>query len=319
VRKVRIAFLTFLILGALAGLTLFAIGYLKPKATGIYVETTPPASVYINGVQVGRTPYKETRKPGDVVLKLIPDSFEIPLTPYETRINLVSGVETVVRRQFAESEEASGGEVISFEKLTKGNTSLAIVTIPDSAQVDIDGQNKGYAPYKTSTLAAGEHLLTVAASGYLEKEIKVRTYDGYQLTALVKLTPSQEVEGEEQASATEEEEKDEEKTQMVEILSTPVGFLRVREEPSTLSKEVGRVKPGEKYNLLEEDSVSGWFKIALDDENQGQPAQAGWISNQYAKKIEDSGSVTPTKKMTPTQAPTKTPTPTTKEKTSFVR
>jgi uncharacterized protein YgiM (DUF1202 family) len=65
----------------------------------------------------------------------------------------------------------------------------------------------------------------------------------------------------------------------VEVSQTPTGYLRVRSEPSTLGNEVGRVVPGVKYNLIETDVKSGWFKIEYSE------GQSGWISNQFAKRI----------------------------------
>lgn len=68
----------------------------------------------------------------------------------------------------------------------------------------------------------------------------------------------------------------------VEILDTPTGFLRVREEPSTSSSEIGRAKPGDRFSVLDVRDVGGgiWYKIAFTE------TQDGWISGQYAKKIE---------------------------------
>ncbi len=62
------------------------------------------------------------------------------------------------------------------------------------------------------------------------------------------------------------------------IEDTPTGFLRVRMEPSTTATEAGRVNPGEKYTILEEDN--GWYEIEYDEE------KTGWVSGQYAEKVE---------------------------------
>jgi hypothetical protein len=37
---------------------------LKPKVAGIYVESTPISTVFIDGEEVGMTPYRGTRSPG---------------------------------------------------------------------------------------------------------------------------------------------------------------------------------------------------------------------------------------------------------------
>jgi hypothetical protein len=289
VRKIKIAVLVLIALSAVSGLVFFFIYYFKPKAAGLLIETTPASTVFINGQQMGRTPYKNTHDPQETVIKLIPESFETPLAPYETKILLVSGVETVVRRDFGESDEASSGEIISFEKIDRNETGLSAVTIPDSAQLLIDGVDRAFTPYKTSSITPEEHSLSLSATGYADKTIKVKTNMGYQLTAFVKLAPTEEVVEETPDEAVVEEE---EIVEMVKILPTGVGFLRVRSEPSTLSDEVAKVEPGEIYELLEEDEKTGWFKIKYQSDSEDE--QTGWISNQYAKKVESRNESSPT-------------------------
>lgn len=298
VRKLQLILLVLFGLAVLFGIVFFFIGYLKPKVAGIYVTTTPESSVYINGVQVGRTPFRDSRKPGEIVVKLIPDSFETPLVPYETRLDLVNGVETVVRWEFGVSEDLSSGEIVAFEKISKGDVGLAVVSTPDSAQITIDGQYRDYAPYKTSALAIGEHVLKINAEGYKERSFGVKTHSGYQVAVFAKMAKVEEaVKAVEEEVVDEEEEK---KVEKIEILSTPVGFLRVRKGPSTLDAEIGRVEPGDEYVLLEEDEKTGWFKIQIDDET------AGWVSDQYAKRIvasedKDSEDTDSDSKITPTE------------------
>ena len=60
------------------------------------------------------------------------------------------------------------------------------------------------------------------------------------------------------------------------IKDTPTGFLRVREEPAITASEEARVKPGDQFDLLEENS--GWFKIEYEKGKQG------WVYSQYAEK-----------------------------------
>ena len=62
----------------------------------------------------------------------------------------------------------------------------------------------------------------------------------------------------------------------VQILSTPTGFLRVRQDSSVAGLEIAQVKPGESYELIDE--KTGWFEIKLTD------GKLGWISSSYAKK-----------------------------------
>ena len=151
VRKARIILVIIAVAVLVAGAGFFLFSVLRPKAAGILIETTPEATVYIDGEQVGKSPYSETLDPGEVVIKLVPESFEKPLIPYETRIVLVPGVETVIRRVFGEDINRASGEIVSFEKISRNETGLAVVAIPDASQVSVDGKNKVFAPYKTSS------------------------------------------------------------------------------------------------------------------------------------------------------------------------
>ena len=65
---------------------------------------------------------------------------------------------------------------------------------------------------------------------------------------------------------------------VVEIASTPVGYLNVREQANTSSKVVTKVSPGQRFKVIER-LDSGWVKIDADANGQG------WISTQYAKKV----------------------------------
>ena len=267
----------------------FLVGYFKPKGAGILIETNPSSTVFIDGIQVGVTPYEDIHKPGEVVLKLVPDSFDKPLAPYEAKVNLVSGVQTVVRRDFGEMPDGAAGETASFEKVGRNETSLSVVSIPDSAQVSIDGVVRAFAPYKTSAISQGEHELIVSAQGHQDRVIKVRTQNGYKLTIIVQLAPGgePEVAGLDESLDSEVEEEEIEPQTFVVVGDTGVGFLRVRVEPSTLSEEIGRVTPGEKYVYIEEDEKTGWFKIIFAEGEEGLPAQSGWISSQYAELSEE--------------------------------
>lgn len=273
----------FILLGILftLGAAFFLIGYFKPQKAGILVETIPAASVFINDVQVGRTPYEGTYDSGEVTVKLVPESQNTPMVPYEIKVTLGPGIKTVIRREFDESDESSSGEIVSFEKASAGEISLAVVSVPDSARVLVDGQSRGFAPVKVSSIAPGDHQIVVSASGYKDRTLNLRTVTGYKLTALVKLVKNKETQPEVIPTPTPVA-----KTYSVKILDTPGGFLRVREEPATTAKELARVKPGEKFILIEEDVATGWFKIEYLPAQADQEAQQGWVSNQYAQKLE---------------------------------
>lgn len=256
-------------------LAFFLVSIIRPKGAGLLVKTSPSALVYLNGVQVGKTPYETTIKPGEVTLKLVPESTETPLTYYETKVNLISGIKTIVEREFGETDEVSQGEIISFEKVGGNQTGISIVSNPDSAQISIDGQIRGFTPVKISSILQGEHQIILSAPGYLERTVNLNSILGYKLTLIVKLAKDINAQKTPEPKAEEETE-----TMLVEILTTPTGYLRVRSEPSASASEVSQVKPGEKYLFIEDDAATGWFKIEY------QKGKSGWVSNQYAKKIE---------------------------------
>ena len=304
--KIRIIALILVVLILVILAVLFFVGYFRPKGAGVLIESVPTSNVYIDGEQVGRTPYKETRAPGEIALRLVPDSFDEPLVPYVNKITLVSGVETVVRREFGSTDETSAGEVLSFEKVGGDEASLSVISTPDSAQIAIDDTTRAFTPYKTSALTPGKHALRISSSGYSERSIDLKTFKGFKLTAIIQLSQSDLPQEEEEEVIVEEDVEEEPEEILIEILSTPTGFLRVRSEPSTLGKEVGQVEPGDQFVLLEEDKVSGWFKIEFEEGEEGDVAQTGWVSNQYAEKInEESGE----EELVPTPTPISTDAP----------
>lgn len=278
----------------LAGVTFFFLGFFKPKVAGLAITTTPTATVFIDNVQVGRTPYDGTRGPGEATIKLVPESQDIPLSPYETKITLISGIKTVIKREFAETEEKSSGEIVSFEKTGGSEASLAVISIPDSAQVAVDGVGRGFAPVKVSALNPGEHQIVITRPGYDTRTISLKAQAGFKLTLFVKLAPNGQG-----PSPTPAPVEIEQKQTYVQISSTPTGFLRVRSQPGSGGSELAQVKPGQEFPFIEDDEATGWFKIEYLPAQAGQKGKEGWVSNQYSKKIEKTTLASPTPKPAP--------------------
>lgn len=276
-KKFRIVGLILLFIVIVACVVFYFAGGFNPKGAGLRIDTIPVSTIYIDGEQVGKTPYSEVHPPGEIEIKLVPDSFEIPLSPYIERITLTSGVETIITREFGESEEKESGEIITFEKVAGDEVSVVVVSNPDSAQVTIDGVVKGFAPFKSTDIVEGKHELKLSANGYNDRVLNINTFKGYTLTVHIKLSKNSEV------KAPEENENDEEqieKVTVVKILSTPTGFLRVREDSSTESLEVGRVTPDKTYKYLDKNEDSTWYQIELDNGDKG------WVTATYSELIE---------------------------------
>lgn len=241
------------------------------KNAGLFVQTEPSATVFINGEQVGTTPFKLETKPGNIEIKIIPFSQDTPLAPYQTEVTLINKIETVVRRTFGQTDAQSSGEVLYFDKVGGKTASLSVVSNPDAAQVTLDGSSIGFTPLRRD-VEPGQHTLRVAGEGENYRELDVQAVEGYRLTAVVKLAQVEEEEATPSASPSPEIS-----VKQVEILPTPTGFLRVRSEPTTAATESARVTPGKKYTFLEE--KTGWFKIEYEE------GKSGWVSSQYAKEI----------------------------------
>jgi hypothetical protein len=243
---------------------LFLLGFFKPKSSGLLVETNIPATVLMNGEIIGTTPYEGVFRLKNAIIKLVPVSRD-SLEPYETKVTFVAGIQTVIRRDFGRTVLESAGEVISFEKIPEKTASLSVISNPDALMVSLDGVKKGFTPLKIDNLNSGNHQLTISGEGFVERTISLKTTSGYRLTVETKLA---EIE-----FKSEEIVKPQEEKETVTILDTPVGFLRVRELPSTQSVQVGEVIPGDSFSLLEK--IEDWYKIKLEDSE-------GWVSAEYA-------------------------------------
>ena len=120
--------------------------------------------------------------------------------------------------------------------------------------------------------------------GYNQKEIRIRTPQGYKLTVAAYLStsttgltfPSSSTSANVSPSPTSSGTPAPTETNAVLILTTPTGYLNVRAGPSLSADEVGQVNPGKTYPLISEES--GWYEISIDD------GTTGWISTQYAEK-----------------------------------
>lgn len=269
----------FILLAAGALLLVLALlfaGIMRANGAGLLVESDTPAQVYINGELQGRTPFRADLSPTEVTIKLVPDAIDKPLVPFETKVSLEAGIQTIVRRNLGETTDTSSGEVISFKKIGGTESSVAIVSTPDGAQVKFDEQIRGTTPLTLTNISSGIHQLTITATGYQSRSLSLKAAAGYRLTAVVNLAVSNEPIPTPTAVPKETETSPATQLPEVEILNTSVGFLRVREEPSTGSKEIGRVKPGQKFELLQKDEQKGWFRIAFEE------GKEGWISQEFA-------------------------------------
>jgi hypothetical protein len=281
-RRIFVVLSIFLIIVGLFLLAKFAATILAPRGKGaLQVTSNLKAQVTLNGNPVGTTPVildqEKTIDTGIYDLKIVPEDKAIP--PYSAKINVNPGVLTAVDRTFLPGGLASA-YILTLEKASSADPQIFIATVPDAALVSIDGESKDVTPYN-QTLPASEHEIEIAKVGFTKKTVRVRAVENYKLVLNVIL--GAEVQGldatlplQTTAAPSASPTPSPEPLNSITILNTPVGFLRVRENPSTSANEIGRVNPGEKYEFVEENP--SWVQIKLKD------GTLGWVSKTYTQK-----------------------------------
>lgn len=211
-------------------------------------------------------------KSGEYTIKLVPK--ENSYSPFEEKIKITKSVLTAVDRTFGKGA-TSFGSVITLTPLEdKTAMQLLVLSLPDRADTFLDSSPKGVTPLLIKRITESDHELKIGKSGYKEKTVRIRTVLGYKLEAYILLGINDEInESKKPASpsATPAPQK-----QKVIILKTPTGFLRVREKASLDSQEIGRVNPGETFEV--ENETKDWLEIKLAD------GKTGWVSRQYVEK-----------------------------------
>lgn len=296
----------------LTGCTLPAILTKKNKAA-LQVNATPKSTVFLNDNHLGQTPYfDENLKPGELTIKLVPESGVTLLESWQGVVKLSAGILTVVNRSFGKTEEESSGYILSLEPTTeKEKVRLSVISTPDSVIVNFDSEPQGFTPLAIADIPEGEHTLIVSSPGYEEQTINAKAIKGHnlminvQLAKMVAEEPIIEIEATASAkpsaspsgspktspkaspkpsaspnsqvlSATTSAEPME--RPYVKIKATPTGFLNVRSEPSIVGKEktiLTRIYPGEVYKFIEA-NLQGWYRIEYKTGSQG------WIFSEFA-------------------------------------
>jgi hypothetical protein len=244
----------------------------------LQVTSIPMSKVYLNDKLLGQTPLcacdlKTMIAAGDYTVKLIPT--EGNLQPFEQRITISSKVLTVVDRTFG-PQGLGSGSIISLTPISdKKDAQIATISFPDTTEVFLDSNLEGQTPLLLKNITESDHELKLTKEGYKDKIIRIRTVLGYKLDSLIFLgiDPNAAT-----ASATQISSPSATVLSVAKIviLQTPTGFLRVRDQASLGGTEIGQVKPGETYTLLNEQT--GWYQIKLTN------GKTGWISSQYSQK-----------------------------------
>ncbi len=284
-RRLLFVAATLLILVGLFILVKFVSVIFVPKgAGGLQITSNIKAQAYLNDKSIGTAPLcfcteKKTIPAGVYNLKLVPLDKSLPA--YYVKITINPNVLTAVDRTFLPGALASS-YLLTLEKTNNSSPELFISSIPDSSLVSIDGESQGITPLDIKSITASEHEVEIEKPGFAKKTVRIRTVPNYKLVLNTVLgTIGDENNNQIDASASAQLSpiptvSPTPSGPTVVISDTPTGFLRVRATPSTGGTEIGQVKPGETYPLVDEND--SWFEIQLADGSKG------WVSNQYATK-----------------------------------
>lgn len=211
------------------------------------------------------TPYKNNSlKPGNIEIKLEDEG-----NSWEREIKLENNVTTVIN--WSLRKESNSGYILSMEKSGESG-SILINSSPSGAMIFIDGEVKASSPAKIENVGEGDKKISLSYPGYKNVNLIVKMVKNYQIIIDAKLEKEEKTKISEVLIPTPFKQM----LSMVKIKETETGWLRVRNLPSSGGIEIGRVKPGESFELLGENT--DWYQIKFDNKN-------GWISVKYAEKI----------------------------------
>lgn len=231
------------------------------EKSGISITSNPDgATVTIDGKKVGKTPYvSDNLEPKEYRVSLEKDG-----SIWQGKVRLTENTLLLVNRDLSKDPTSSAGESLTLDK---GKGIIVIANPPDS-DIEIDGKEYGKTP-KNLDIASGEHNILITHPNYLKRNISAKLPEGFNLVVSVDL-PISDVDLTTFTAPTITETKE------VIVKNTPVGFLRVRDKPSLLGKEIARLNIGDTLILLSEEG--SWDRIRLES------GLEGYVSSTYVEK-----------------------------------
>lgn len=171
-----------ILLGSIIGYVIYQT--ISFGSAALVVESSPEATIYINGVRRGITPAELEVREREVAVQLVVEGTALP--SFNTKVKLAEGAKTIVRRRFGDSEGQSMALIIFLEKDKPRQASVSVVSVPDDAEVYVDGQKQGLTPLRLTT-SPGEHLIEVLYGAYQKESFDVRAAEGYVVKVIAQL------------------------------------------------------------------------------------------------------------------------------------
>jgi len=213
--------------------------------SGLQISSTPEADVFIDGKEMGRTPYEnKDLKAGEYQIKL-----KAGENLWQGIIQTTQGTVSLLNRELRAGVASSSGEVMILKK----GRGIFITSTPAGAEVETKGKVYGKTPLLISDLSSDEYVFLLSYPGYTKRQIRAVLPSGMLLTINSDLAVAEVDLG---VSSNIPKITTEIK---LTVKKTPTGFLRVRDKPSTAGKELARVSPGDNLILLEE--LGSWNKV----------------------------------------------------------
>jgi len=289
----KIIFFITLVFGFFVFVLIRAYFFNQKNAYGkLKINSSPVASVFIDNVVVGKTPFEERYRVGEYMIKLIPEGVATDTASWNGKVAVEKNIITYINIELGSSDLTTAGEIFTMRKsetAKNGKGEIYIETEPAGAIVSLDNDEKGVATLLLEDVPPGVHEVSVFMPGFFKRTEKVNVNSGYRIFAKFKLAIDQ---SQKFIKNNDEEKKSTVSAQIQEkkyviISETPTGWLRVRVEPSLGASESAKIKKGERYELLEE--KEGWYKIRFNGNKEGLVEgefDEGWVSSSYAKKEE---------------------------------
>ncbi len=231
------------------------------QKSGISILSTPDqATVFLDGKEVGKTPYDDK----NLDVKQYNVKIEKDGATFQGNVKLTAGTIVIINRDLAKDQASSSGEILTLDK----GRGITVISNPSVSGVEIDGKVVGITPISIN-LSLGEHTILVSHPNYLKRSIKAALPKDFNLTVSVDLALSE-------ADLTTISAPVITQTPEVTVKSTPTGFLRVRDKASLSGNEIAQVKVGDKLILLEE--LGSWDRVRLSNGIEG------FVSSTYVEK-----------------------------------
>lgn len=260
----------------------------------LQIISTPNTNIFLDNVNVGRTPYDQKIKIGEYAVKLIPDREATSTATWQGKVRVYKNSLSYISREMGTSDITSAGEIFTITKTdaaqkVSGTGEIYVETEPVGAIVYLDNDEKGVAPLLLAEIPKGTHELSIYMPGFFRRTQKVNIEEYRKVNAQVKLAIDREAQKQQASDSARLQSKEatdaakltpsptgqQAGQKTITILQTPTGFLRVRAEPSVNASESARVSPGDQFTVLEEQT--NWYKIPYAD------GKEGWVASQYAR------------------------------------